>query len=209
MKVFLIYIILTPFCLLNTNAQPKIYTSLEVDDLPVIENCQEENPNCFQESLKIYIQQNINIKSLTKYASAKAYAQFVVMESGEIKDIKIRTTNQDLKKEAYKLLNKLDVKSPAMLNGAPVRMIYTTPISFSSMSINTGTYNPKNDLTNNPRPSLASEDAAILPLYNECKSSSTDTCFEDITTKRILSFLNFSKKNENGIRKHYGTKNLF
>lgn len=194
MKAFLIYIILIPFGLSNLMAQSETYTSLEVDNFPVIEECQEENPNCFQESLKIYIRKNINIKSLTKYSSAKAYAQFVIMESGEIKDIKIRTTNKDLKKEAFKLLNKLEIKSPAMLNGAPVSMVYTTPISFSSMSINTGTYDPHDDLTNNPRPSLEYKDADVLPLYKECKSSDTNTCFEDTVTKRILNFLNFSNK---------------
>jgi hypothetical protein len=194
MKAFLLSMLLILFGYLNTKAQTEIYTSLEVDDFPIIEKCQEENSNCFQESLKIYIQKNIDIKSLTKYTSAKAYAQFVIMASGEIKNIKVRTTNKDLKKEAIKLLNDLKIESPAMLNGAPVSMIYTTPISFSSMSINAGTYNPTSDILENKRPSLAFEDATVLPLYKECKSSGIDSCFEDLTTKRIISFLKSSKK---------------
>ncbi len=194
MKAFVISMALILFGHLSANAQSEIHTSLEVDDLPIIEKCQEENSNCFQESLKIYIQKNIDIKSLTKYTSAKAYAQFVIMASGEIKDIKVRTTNKDLEKVAVKLLNDLKIESPAILNGAAVNMVYVTPISFSSMSINAGSYDPTNDILGNKRPSLAFNEAAVLPFYKECKSSDNDSCFEDLTTKRILNFLKSSKK---------------
>jgi len=193
MKAFLISMLFILSGHLSAKAQSEIYTSLEVDEFPVIEKCEEENSNCFQESLKTYIQKNIDIKSLTKYTSAKAYAQFVVMASGEIKDIKVRTTNKDLEKVAIKLLNDLKIESPAMLNAAAVNMVYTTPISFSSMSINAGSYDPTNDILGNKRPELAFNEAAKLPLYKECKSSGNDSCFEELTTKRIISFLKSSK----------------
>ncbi len=194
MKAFLISMALILFGHLSTKAQSEIYTSLEVDDFPVIEKCEGENPDCFQESLKTYIQKNIDIKSLTKYTSAKAYVQFVIMASGEIKDIKVRTRNKDLEKVALNLLNDLKIESPAILNGAAVNMVYTTPISFSSMSINAGSYDPTGDILGSKRPSLAFNDAAVPPLYKECKSSGNDSCFEDLTTNRIINFLKSSKK---------------
>lgn len=196
MKAFLLSMIFIFFGLLNAHAQSEIYTSLEVDDFPIIEKCQNENSNCFRESLKIYIQKNIDITNLTKYTSAKAYAQFVVMESGEIKDIKVRTTNKDLKKEAIKLLNDLKIKSPAMKNGAPVSMTYVIPISFNKRIINEdGKPTVFSSLTKETKgPELAFKDAFILPFIKECKSSGKDTCFEDLIAKRIVNFLKSSKK---------------
>lgn len=199
MKVFFLSIILIFLGILEVMPQNQVFTSLEVEELPVIKECEEEvNTNCFQKSLKAYIQENLNIMKLVKYSSAKAYAQFVVTESGEIENIRVRTTQEELKKEAIKLLNALKIKSPATRAGIPVSMIYTLPISFNSINLDNVNFNPSKAMMNQERPHLDFDDAAELPFYTDCESSNLDSCFEDLTTQRILNFLKSSQtlKNE-------------
>tara|TARA_R100001369_G_scaffold92142_1_gene135677 strand:+ start:12554 stop:13105 length:552 start_codon:yes stop_codon:yes gene_type:complete len=181
--------ILILFGLLKAHSQSEIYTSLEVDDLPVIEKCEEFNADSFQDCLKNYVQYNIDITSLTKYATAKAYAQFVIIASGKIENLQVRATNEDLKNQAYKLLDNLKIKSPAMKNGVPVSMTYVIPIRFNRKIINkdgSSAYPSSRDLETKG-PELAFKDAFILPLIKECESSGNKTCFADLITKRIVN----------------------
>jgi len=195
MKAFTFSFIFVLLANLALNAQTKVYNSQEVDSLPIIEDCEEPSTECFQEDLKNYIEQNIDIVNLVKYTSAKAYVQFVVSASGEIKDIKIRTKNKALEKESYKLLKKLKIQSPATLKGLAVNMLYVTPISFKKTMMNEteGFLAYSGRPTETEGPNLAFRDAATPPSFKECNSSGNESCFEDLVIKRILNFLETSE----------------
>ncbi|RKS55943.1 hypothetical protein BC962_0918 [Gillisia mitskevichiae] len=195
MKAFTFSFMFVLIANLALNAQTKVYNSQDVDSLPIIEDCEEPSIDCFQEDLKNYIEQNIDIVNLVKHTSAKAYAQFVISASGEIKDIKIRTTNKTLEKESYKLLRKLKIQSPATLKGLAVDMRYVTPISFKRTMINEteGFSEYSGRPTETEGPNIAFRDAATPPSFKECNSSGNESCFEDLVIRRILNFLETSK----------------
>lgn len=188
------------FGVVSTYAQTEVYSSTEVESLPVIGTCEDAKADCFQDNLNTYIQQNIDIRNLVSYASAKAYAQFVITKSGEISDIKIRSTNEDIKNEANRLLTNLKVQSPATINGEACNMIFTTPIYFNRKTIDgTGKSLKMNSGPTKSRGAkLSFEDAAVQPTFKECLSSNNEKCFEDVVSMRIKNFLSSSKalKNE-------------
>lgn len=188
------------FGVVSTHAQTEVYSSTEVESLPVIGTCEDAEADCFQNNLNTYIQQNIDIRNLVSYSSAKAYVQFVITKSGEISDIKIRSTNEDIENEAKRLLTNLKVQSPATINGVACNMIFTTPIYFNRKTMDgTGRSMKMSSGSNISRDAnLSFEDAAIQPSFKECISSNNEKCFEDLVSMRIKNFLNSSKtlKNE-------------
>ena len=119
----------------NILAQSKTYSLTEVDKAPVISKCTDSlnSKDCFIEKLKHHINRNIDIMKLVKKKNlpGKAYVQFVINETGEVKQVKVRTRNKYLEKEALRLFDELNIKQPATKNSENVSLKHTIPITFN------------------------------------------------------------------------------
>ena len=104
----------------------------EVDQPPKLENfCPDNNTkDCFESSLRTYVAQNIEMKNLVKGKAGTAYAQFVITKNGEITNIRLRANSKTLKKEAERLVKKIQIAEPARKNNEKIGMIYTLPVKF-------------------------------------------------------------------------------
>ncbi|SKB47765.1 TonB family C-terminal domain-containing protein [Salegentibacter salinarum] len=66
-----------------------------------------------------------------KNLPGQAYVQFVINETGEVKQVKVRTRNKYLEKEAIRLFADLKIKQPASINSKNVSLKHTIPITFN------------------------------------------------------------------------------
>lgn len=103
-----------------------------VDKAPVIEKCEDPNKDskeCFNRNLSFFILKNIKaVKSIKQ--EEKAYAVFNISENGDISEIRVRSANKELEKKVKKVLTKLEVKSPAQLEGKAVAVSCALPVTY-------------------------------------------------------------------------------
>ncbi|MDX1543584.1 MAG: energy transducer TonB [Christiangramia sp.] len=131
LSVLFIYLISLPvfsqhYSILETDRPPKFKNECESDD----------TPKCFERSILEYINRNINIINLINTDGGTAYAQFIITEKGEVKDIRIRSNSKFLEKETERLLEKMKIKEPAIKDGKEVAVIYTVPVKFQKKQSN-------------------------------------------------------------------------
>ncbi|MDT0651585.1 energy transducer TonB [Autumnicola edwardsiae] len=62
----------------------------------------------------------------------KAYVQFIITESGEVKEVNVRTHNKYLKEEALRIFADLKIERPARKNSENVAIKHVIPISFNT-----------------------------------------------------------------------------
>ncbi|WP_343635691.1 energy transducer TonB [Fluviicola sp.] len=77
-------------------------------------------------ALKKYIAENLKFEG-------RCYLQFVVLESGEITDIKVKkgvTDCPECDEEAVRLIKSMPNWNPGKLNGKPVKSLYSLPVIF-------------------------------------------------------------------------------
>ncbi|WP_037317484.1 TonB family protein [Salegentibacter sp. Hel_I_6] len=120
---------------IHIQAQSEIFSLAEVDNAPIISKCTNSlsSKDCFIEKLNNYIKSNIDIMKLVKRKDlpGKAYVQFEVNATGEIEQVKVRTRNKFLEKEALRLFAQLKIKEPATKNSKKVAIKHTIPITFN------------------------------------------------------------------------------
>ncbi|QED38098.1 hypothetical protein FK178_10350 [Antarcticibacterium arcticum] len=132
MKIKFLLLSLCLFICSNLQAQTETYTLTEVDNAPVIGDCEEEDPKvCFENNLKTHISTTMKVVNLNSGIGTKAYAQFEISETGKVENIQVRSYDKKLTKETERILKKLKIKEAATKNGKKVKMRHTVPVSFN------------------------------------------------------------------------------
>ncbi|APG60395.1 energy transducer TonB [Christiangramia salexigens] len=166
----------------------------EVDEPPRLKNsCENDSSiSCFESSLFIYVNKNIDIMNLVKGKGGTAYAQFIITPDGDVTDIKLRSNSNPLQKEAERLVKKLKFTKPAVKDGQEVAVKYTLPVKFQKK-----TYDGYDEYFQNKESEMdfaSLTDVAQVPEIGNCKADAKclQTTFKDNFAKR-LEDMNFNK----------------
>lgn len=121
---------------INPDDGPKLI--MNVQEIPIYRGCEnlsrEESIKCLDSRLKRLIKRNFDVDLANelnlKSGKHRITTQFVIDESGNVVDIKIRAPHPMLKKETQKIVNKIPKFTPGKQNGKFVKVRYTLPITF-------------------------------------------------------------------------------
>ncbi|WP_243452251.1 energy transducer TonB [Tenacibaculum finnmarkense] len=110
-------------------------TFSDLDKTPTFPGCQENDKECFNNSLLHFVKENFDTKlvnSLGLSAGKKrAYVQFKIDKKGAIIDIKARTPHKKIEEAVIAVLQKLPKIIPGEIAGKVVETGYVLPISFN------------------------------------------------------------------------------
>ncbi len=110
----------------------------DVDTPPKLENeCLENNNvHCFTVSISKFVNRNMDINKLRKSkVTGKAYVQFTITKEGEVVNARARSKSDILAEVVTEAIQKLPIAEVAIMDGQPVEISYTLPISFNTLSI--------------------------------------------------------------------------
>jgi protein TonB len=127
----------------NDNKETKIkekksYNFLGVEHVPVFPGCENyhtnfEKRNCMSENIKKFIQRKFNtdrFEGLLESKTHTIYVQFFINERGEVAQIKARSREKRLEKEAIRVISKLPKMQPGIQGDKKVKVQYGLPITF-------------------------------------------------------------------------------
>ena len=81
--------------------------------------------------LSKFLNENVSPSVLEKGLHGRVFASFVVEKDGSLSDFKvIKPVDPDLDKETLRLLKSMPRWSPGTINGEPVRVRYTVPVTY-------------------------------------------------------------------------------
>ena len=81
--------------------------------------------------LSKFLNENVSPSVLEKGLHGRVFASFVVEKDGSLSDFKIvKSVDPDLDKETLRLLKSMPRWSPGTINGEPVRVRYTVPVTY-------------------------------------------------------------------------------
>ncbi len=109
------------------------------DQMPVYPGCEqsEQTMQCMRSHILDFIGENFNSDLLHQIKDTKEvniYVQFIILSTGEISNIEIKTAYPKIQKEMERVLGKLPKIKPAKIEGNPIDMRYEMPISFDIKS---------------------------------------------------------------------------
>lgn len=117
----------------NTIRTIEYYSPKELDSIYLSAEQQPEFPGG-QKAMFKYIADNVvcPLSVQKKGYQGRTYCQFVVNKSGDIFDISIVKSSgqKDLDKEAERVVSSMPKWKPGKINGEPIRMKYTVPVSY-------------------------------------------------------------------------------
>ena len=82
---------------LNSYSQQEVYSLAAVDEAPFMKACYDPNKDtkeCFNQNMRDFVRSRL-VTPKTVQTQGKAYVQFIISETGKIKNIKVRATEQD------------------------------------------------------------------------------------------------------------------
>lgn len=186
--ISLLFIIISSNCF-----SQQVYTLAAVDEAPFIKECYDPNKDtkeCFNQNMSDFVQSEL-LTPRTVKAEGKAYVQFVITETGEVKDIQVRATEQDQKEEIIRVLSMLKVERPASLKGNSVAITYSMPVIFKRIIFDSYTSYFESLAKGLP---FASE-TAYPPIYEDCEQKKDQTsCFIKTTEDYISRGVKNAKK---------------
>ena len=118
---------------LTTKREIDYYSPKETDSIYLSAEQQPEFPGG-QKAMFQYIADHVicPISARENGFHGRAYCQFIVNKSGDLTDINVVRScgNNDLDKEAVRVISSMPNWNPGKINGEPVRMKYTVPVSY-------------------------------------------------------------------------------
>lgn len=109
----------------------------KIENAPRFPQCylvdQEEARDCFQEQINIHIIKNFKYPEIAQEmgVQGRVYTSFIINKCGNIDDIKLSGPDQNLEKEALRIIRLLPTFIPGTLkNGRPVDVPFSIPITF-------------------------------------------------------------------------------
>lgn len=189
----ILYLFLCIFCFSpNVFAQQETYILAAVDEAPYIAECYDPNKDskeCFDQKLNDFLQSNL-VTPKTVKGEGKAYATFVITETGDIKDVQVKATEKDQENEVIRVLSSLSIASPAKIDGQAVATTHALPISFKQTMYNS--YGNFFETMAKDLP-LAIK-TAFPPLFEECVTDNDkSSCFEKTLEEKIRNSVQGAK----------------
>lgn len=109
-----------------------------VDQVPSFPSCQnrfnsnEKLKECFNKQIQKHISKNFKYPEIAQEMGiqGRVFVTFIIDEYGEVKNIRTRGSDQNLQKEAYRIIQKLPKMQPGKHRGIAVSVPYSIPITF-------------------------------------------------------------------------------
>jgi TonB family protein len=118
----------------------KSITIAEVHTLPIYPGCEaavassrDEGFACFNRMILALVGRNAVYpkKARQKGIQGNVYVRFIIEKDGYVSNVEVvRSVDPELDAEAVRVIKMLPRMEPAKVNGKPVRITYTIPISF-------------------------------------------------------------------------------
>lgn len=107
-----------------------------IEDVPIYPGCERvsksERRACFQEKINKHIRKNFRYPEIAQEMGiqGRVYVQFVIGKDGSITGVRMRGPDNNLEKEAARIISKLPKMTPGKQRGRPVRVPFSIPITF-------------------------------------------------------------------------------
>ncbi len=107
-----------------------------IEDVPIFPGCEgvakAERRDCFQDKIDRHILRNFRYPEIAQEMGiqGKVFVQFIIARDGSIKDIRVRIPDDNLGKEAKRIISLLPKMTPGKQRGRPVRVPFSIPIVF-------------------------------------------------------------------------------
>jgi len=107
-----------------------------IEDVPIFPGCERvkksDRRSCFQEQMNKHIKRNFRYPEIAQEMGiqGRVYVNFIISKEGYITNIRMRGPDKNLEKEAQRIIAKLPKMTPGKQRGRPVRVPYSTPITF-------------------------------------------------------------------------------
>ncbi len=107
-----------------------------IEDVPIFPGCEkvskDKRRDCFQDQMNVHIRKNFRYPEIAQEMGiqGRVYVNFIIDKDGSITNIKMRGPDQNLEKEAQRIISKLPKMTPGKQRGRPVRVPFSIPITF-------------------------------------------------------------------------------
>lgn len=107
-----------------------------IEDVPIFPGCEkvskDKRRDCFQEQMNNHIRKNFRYPEIAQEMGiqGRVYVNFIIDKDGSITNIKMRGPDQNLEKEAERIISRLPNMTPGKQRGRPVRVPFGIPIIF-------------------------------------------------------------------------------
>ena len=107
-----------------------------IEDVPLFPGCERvaksQRRKCFQEQIQKHINKNFRYPEIAQEMGiqGRVFVQFMIGKDGSISGIRTRGPDENLEKEANRIISKLPKMTPGKQRGRPVRVPFSIPITF-------------------------------------------------------------------------------
>ena len=107
-----------------------------IEDVPIFPGCEkvskDKRRDCFQEQMNNHIRKNFRYPEIAQEMGiqGRVYVNFIIDKDGSITNITMRGPDQNLEKEAERIISRLPNMTPGKQRGRPVRVPFSIPITF-------------------------------------------------------------------------------
>ncbi|MET6989047.1 energy transducer TonB [Sediminicola arcticus] len=105
-----------------------------IEDVPVFPGCENEKDKraCFNDMMQQHIRKNFRYPEIAQEmgVQGRVSVMFVIQKDGSIGNVRMRGPDQNLEKEAQRIISKLPKMTPGKQRGRAVRVPFSIPITF-------------------------------------------------------------------------------
>ena len=107
-----------------------------IEDVPIFPGCEkvskDKRRDCFQDQMNKHIKRNFQYPEIAQEMGiqGRVYVSFIIDKDGSINNITMRGPDQNLEKEAQRIISKLPQMIPGKQRGRAVRVPFSIPITF-------------------------------------------------------------------------------
>jgi len=107
-----------------------------IEDVPIFPGCEkvskDKRRDCFQDQMNKHIKRNFRYPEIAQEMGIqrRVYVSFIIDKDGSINNKTMRGPDQNLEKEAQRIISKLPQMIPGKQRGRAVRVPFSIPITF-------------------------------------------------------------------------------
>jgi len=107
-----------------------------IEDVPIFPGCEkvskDKRRDCFQDQMNKHIKRNFRYPEIAQEMGiqGRVYVSFIIDKDGSINNITMSGPDQNLEKEAQRIISKLPQMIPGKQRGRAVRVPFSIPITF-------------------------------------------------------------------------------
>ena len=108
-----------------------------IENVPLFPGCEtvpkSKRRECFQNKMNRHIAQNFRYPEFAQKngIQGRVFVRFIIGKDGNISEIRSRGPHGSLERAAERIIEKLPKMTPGYLNGLPVKVPFSIPITFS------------------------------------------------------------------------------